>query len=170
MTTPTDRPAIAARTLGLVGCLVVLALIIFGWDLYQKRMVCVACSDGKHCRIDMRDFVTTHSVYSVELEATLGRRKDSSGRLKIDPVQLTSLSESLQRANEFRKYLVAGYNSCAITGAGYERNGRVFQAMDSIAHEINSLAGRANGEGAPDDRLAALISQFGHLARRLGGS
>ena len=92
----------------------VLALIIFGWDLYQKRMVCVACSDGKHCRIDMRDFVTTHSVYSVELEATLGRRKDFSGRLKIDPVQLTSLSESLQRANEFRKYLVAGYNSCAI--------------------------------------------------------
>jgi hypothetical protein len=170
VTTATDRRLITRRMLGLGGTVVVLVVIILGWDLYQKRSICVACSDGQHCRLDMRDFVTTHSAYSLQLEAAIGRRRDLSGTLRLDPVQLTLLSESLQHANEFRKYLVAGYNSCAITAADYERDGRLFQAMDSVAREINDLASKADSGSTADHNLPALISQFGYLAKRLGGS
>ena len=165
-----QRRPIMIGVVGLAGVLTILMVIILAWDLYQKRSDCILCSDGQHCRIDMRDFVATYSAYSIQLEAGVGRQKDFAGRLRLDPVQLKQVSDSLQHANEFRKYLVAGYNSCAISAAAYERDGRLFQAMDNVAREINHLAGSFSGEPLEHDHLTRLISQFNHLAKQLGGS
>ena len=77
--------------------------------------------------------------YSVEFESRIGDKGELSG--KLDPVQLQSLTGSCSAKHEFRKYLVAGYNACAISKQQYGEFGRRFQALDGIARQIDTLAG-----------------------------
>ena len=115
--------------------------------------------------IDARDFATHYSGYLLELEADIeGKGKISA---KFTPVQLQQLSEATQNANEFRKYVVEGYNSCAITKADYGRFGAKSQALDGLAREITDLAEQRSVSAAQRTRLDTLIRQYGDLARKL---
>jgi hypothetical protein len=167
-TTRTKRPAtLPARTvfLSAVALLVVVVLTFLARDVFLRRQAAIDCGDGPRRTIDIRDFTTDYSAYSYELELKVAA---DTLKAKATPTQLHQLSEAVQTAREFRKYVVAGYNSCAITKAQYTSFGVRFQALDSLAREINELASMQSLDDAERTRLASLIQQYGDLARSLG--
>jgi DNA polymerase I-like protein with 3'-5' exonuclease and polymerase domains len=87
---------------------------------------------------------------------------------ELDPKTLQQISEALQETREFRKYVVAGYNSCAITQAQYAQLGVRFQAPDGLAREIDSLLSKPSLSPDEHTKLAALIGQYADLAPQLG--
>lgn len=156
-----------ARTVWLFGLAAgVLVLLVWaGRDYFLTGGKEIQCSDGPRRTIDLRNFRTQYSAYSVEFEGSIADKGKFGG--KISPVQLQQLSESLQQANEFRKWLVAGYNSCAITRAGFEEYGKVFQSIDSVAREIDRLSGKTGLTEAETAALRSLVDQFITLSQRL---
>jgi hypothetical protein len=157
-----------SKTVTLTAIAAVLALVIayFVWDS-RLRWGTVHCPDGSsHPKIDIRDFTTQYWAYSAKLEVSVGDKAKMSTQL--DPKTLDQASQALQSTREFRKYVVAGYNSCAITPARYESLGARFQALDNLAQQIDSLISRQSL--SPDEklRIANLIKQYGDLARQLG--
>lgn len=156
-----------ARTVATVAivAIVVVLLVFVARDLWLRSQL-VHCSDGSHPKIDIRDFTTQYWAYSVNLEATMA--DNAKGSAELDPKLLAQVSEALQEANEFRKYVVAGYNSCAITQVQYRQLGQRFRTLDSLAREINSLLSKAALSADEDKKLAGLISQYGGLIKQLG--
>ena len=154
--------------MAVAGGLVVIALAVLwvGWDLWNRHQKCFDCGDGKRCSIDGRQFATQYSAYSLQLEAGLNDKANIS--LKLDPIQLEKLTEAMQSANEFRKYVVAGFNSCAVSRDQYAQFGKRFQALDSLAREINGLAAQPSRSADDSTRLTTLISDYSDLARQLG--
>ena len=150
----------------VVAGIVVLATLLVVWDLWNRHQRCFDCGDGQRCTIDVRQFATQYSAYSLQLEAGLNDKAKVS--IKLDPVQQEKLSEAMQSANEFRKYVVAGFNSCAITKAQYAQFGARFQALDSLAREINGLAAQPSRSAGDSTRLTTLISEYSDLAHKLG--
>jgi antitoxin component HigA of HigAB toxin-antitoxin module len=116
--------------------------------------------------IDIRDFTTQYSAYSVELEASIGDKGKVS--TKLNPRQLQQVSEAMQSAREFRKYVVAGYNSCGITKTEYGQYGARFQALDNLARGINELLSKGPLPQEETKRLADLIKQYGDMVKSLG--
>src|SRR5712692_2252308 len=96
-----------------LGVVALFVLALVGRDVFLRPHGIVDCGDGPRRTIDIRDFATQYSAYSIELEASLTDKAKVSA--KLNPIQLQQLSEALQSANEFRKYVVAGYNACALT-------------------------------------------------------
>jgi len=141
-------------------------LVLVGRDVIFKKNAALDCGDGSRRTIDIRDFTTQYSAYSLELEASIAEKGKLS--TKITPVQLQQLSEAMQSAREFRKFLVAGYNSCAVTKAQYGQYGARFQALDNLAREMNELAAKPSLPQTETTKLAALISQYGELSKKLG--
>lgn len=157
-----------ARTVSLVaiGAVILVILVLIGRDMSLGRQKALDCGDGPRRAIDIRDFTTQYSAYSVELEASIGERGKLS--TKLNPVQLQQASEAMQSAREFRKYVVAGYNSCAITKAQYGQYGAKFQALDNLAREINELVSKPVLPKEETKRLADLIKQYGDMVKSLG--
>ncbi len=157
-----------AKTVWVVAIAAVVLVILawFGRDLIQGRAKTITCTDGPRRTIDIRDFVTKYSGYSVELEADIAKKAKFSG--KVSPIQLQQLSESVQSANEFRKYVVAGYNSCAITNAQYALYGTRFQALDSLSRQINNLTAKSELPSGGKAQISNLIQHYGELAGKLG--
>jgi hypothetical protein len=156
-----------AKTVSLaaIGAVVLLLLVFAGRDVLLGHGS-IDCADGRRGKIDIRDFATQSSAYALELEASV---KDTVRiSTKMTPVQLQQLTESLQSANEFRKFVIAGYNSCLITKQQYLEDERRFRAMDSLAKVINELAGRASLSDGERRQLADLIAEYGITARKLG--
>ncbi len=153
-----------AKTVSLVviAAAVVIASALIARDLLLRRHGVFDCGDGPRRTIDIRDFATEYSAYSVELEASIADKVKVS--TKLSPVQLQHLSEAMQSANEFRKYVVAGYNSCAITKVQYTQDGERFQAMDGVAREINGLLAKPSLSQEESSSLAGLIDEYGKLA------
>jgi hypothetical protein len=150
-----------------IGALILIVIIFLGRDVFLRIFhPTFDCGDGPRRTIDIRDFTTQYSAYAVELEATVADKGKIS--TKVNPVQLQQLSEAMQNAREFRKYVVAGYNSCAVTKAQYSQYGARFQALDILAREINELTGRPSLSQEERAKLAGLISQYGELTRKLG--
>jgi hypothetical protein len=141
----------------IIGGIVLLAALWVTWDLTNRRQRCFDCGDGQRCTIDVRQFATQYSAYSLQLEASLNDK--AKGSVKLDPVQQQKLSEAMQSANEFRKYVVAGFNSCAITKAQYAQLGARFQALDSLAREINGLVAQSGRSIAESAKLTTLITE-----------
>ena len=156
-----------AKTVSLVLIVagVVLGSVFIARDLLLRRHGVFDCGDGPRRTIDMRDFATEYWAYSVELEASVADKAKISA--KLSPVQLQHLSEAMQSANESRKYVVVGYNSCAISKAQYGQHGARFQALDSLAREINQLIGKPSLSQDESAKLAALVDQYGQLAAQL---
>ena len=152
-------------SLATLGAVILLVLLVVGRDMFLKRHATVDCGDGPRRTIDIRDFTTQYSGYSVELEASIGEKAKIS--TKLNPVQLQGLSEAAQNTRDFRKYVVAGYNSCAITKVQYGQYGARFQALDSLAHEINELMLRPSLPQKEMTKLADLIKQYGELVKTL---
>ncbi|MES1998197.1 MAG: hypothetical protein V4446_02680 [Pseudomonadota bacterium] len=144
------------------------ALLIVGtwltYDVFLKRGQEVDCGNGdiRH-QIDLRDFTTDYWVYAAAFELSLADKGKLAARL--DPKQLQALSEGMQQGKEFRKFVVAGYNSCAIGKMQYAEYGARFQALDSLARQIDSLAGQQPPDQA---RLAELVRQYITLSQSLG--
>lgn len=124
------------------------------------------CPDGIHHTIDLRAFTTAYHTYSAEFEATLGSRRLSG---KVSPQRLQELSEAAQQANEFRKYIVAGFNACAITRAQYFEYGDRYKMLDDLGRRIDGLAPREPLTEADRARLDELIGQYVEVARQLAG-
>jgi hypothetical protein len=147
------------------GVLVLVVSIVVGRDLFLRRQKTFDCGDGQRRSIDIRDFTTQYSAYSWELEASF---KDTAKiSAKINPVQLQQLSESVQNARDFRQYVVAGYNSCALTKAQYGQYGAKFQALDNLAREINELLAQPSPSTDAKTKLGSLITEYGVLSRKL---
>jgi hypothetical protein len=144
---------------------VLIVLVLVARDLWLSPKT-ITCSDGPRRTIDTRDFNTKYWAYSVEFEASVADKAKFSGRL--DPVQLQQLSEAMQSANEFRKYLVHGYNACAITGTRYDQHGVRFQALDSLSREIDTFAKKPSFSPEEHSRLGDLTKQYVETARKLG--
>ena len=105
-------------------------------------------------------------MYSVEFEASIGEKTKFSG--KLTPSQVQQLSESLQQATEFRKFLVAGFNACAISKAQYAEYGVKFQALDALSRQIDSLAGQSTLSDSDRTRLSELVQRFIAATQELG--
>jgi hypothetical protein len=146
------------------GVVVLISLICR--DVWLRRSETLNCDDGVRHKIDVRDFSTQYSAYSVELEASIADKASIS--TKLNPVQLQQISEAMQNALEFRKYVVAGFNSCAITKTQYAQLGARFQGLDNLAREINEITQHPTLSAAEETRLTALTLQYGQLARKLG--
>jgi hypothetical protein len=155
-----------ARTISIAAivCLALLAVVLVGRDILLTGRP-IDCGDGPRRTIDIRDFTAQYSAYSVEFEANIAEKGKIS--TKLNPVQLQQLSDATQSALEFRKYVVAGYNSCAVTKAQYGQYGTRFQALDGLAREINDLTGKPSLPPEETAKLAGLISQYCDLARKL---
>ncbi len=109
-----------------LGGALALLVIFVGRDIYLRRQNCFDCGDGKRCTIDLRDFTTQYSAYSLELEGKLGAKVDLTA--KLSPVQVQKLSDAIQSAREFRQFVVAGYNSCAVNKQQYAVLGARFRS------------------------------------------
>ena len=59
----------------LIGAVVLLALVWVGRDLFLSRSGSIECDDGRRRTIDIRDFITQYSDYSVGLEAAVSDKK-----------------------------------------------------------------------------------------------
>jgi hypothetical protein len=151
--------------LATIGAILILAVIFVARDMFLGTATTIECGDGPRRRIDIRSFVTQYSAYSVDFEASVANKAKFSG--KLNPVQLQELSEALQQANEFRKFLVAGYNSCAITKAQYAQFGIRFQALDGVSRQIDSLASQPDLAVADRARLDDLVKQYMELSEKL---
>ncbi len=150
----------------VVGAVVILAALFVSSDLYQSSSRTITCDDGPRQTIDIRDFVTRYSAYSVEFESRIGNKAEFSG--KLDPVQLQSLTEAAQQSNEFRKFLVAGHNACAISREQYGAFGARFQALDGLARRIDAFSAEASmGQGGKQE-FADLVDQYVDLTSGLG--
>jgi len=160
------------RIFGIVAILtlavVVLGVIYVANDWHKSKTQCFDCGDGQRCTIDTRQFATKYSTYSLELEANIKDVNKISA--KIDPVQLQTLTEAMQSGDEFRKYLVHGFNSCAITKEQYAQMGGTYQAMDGIAREISQQINKADLSQSERKNLAQLIVRYGELSRNLGAA
>jgi len=158
-----------ARTVSILAILavVVLVIVFIARDMLLKRNATFSCGDGPRRSIDLRDFTTRYSGYSIELEASVA----DQGKLstKINPVQLQQLTEATQNAREFRQYIVAGFNSCAISASQYVQYGARYQALDAVAREINDLASKPTLSQDDSMNLNGLINRYQELAGSLAG-
>ena len=161
MTKNTKVISLAAITAALI-----IVVLVMSRDMFLRRPQEFQCEDGPRRTIDMRDFATRYSGYSVELEANVQDKAKVS--TKVAPVQLQQLTEALQNTQEFRKFVVAGYNSCGITKAQYSEYGARFQALDALAREINQLTASPSLSAEQSKNLTTLIAQFAELAQKAG--
>lgn len=146
-----------------IAAVLLVAVALLSQDFIQKRGETIDCGKEDIRRtIDLRDFTTRYWAYSVEFEASVADR----GKLtsKLEPKQLQQLSEAMQQGREFRQFVVAGYNACAIAKTQYAAYGAKFQALDGIARQIDKFAGQEPGDKA---RLAELVRQYIALSQAL---
>ena len=149
-----------------IAAVVLLAALWVGYDLFRSWSRAIDCPDGKRRTIDTRAFATQDVGYAVEFEAGLADKTKLSG--KVDPRLHQQLSEALQQSNEFRKFLVHGYNSCAVSAAQYAQYGARFQALGDVARQIDGLTRRTDLAEPDRQQLAKLVVQYIELLRKGG--
>jgi len=135
-------------------------------DLILKTSKEITCEDGPRRTIDVRDFTTTYWAYSIEFEASMEDKTRLSG--KLEPKQLQKLSESLQQANEIRKFIVAGFNACAITKVQYLQYCAQFQMLDDLARQIDNLTKNKTLSDVDRNTLMNLVQRYIELTKELG--
>ena len=149
-----------------IAAVLFIAVVWLLQDYIQKHGENFDCGNGDLRRtIDLRDFTTRYWAYAVEFEASVADRGKVAARL--EPRQLQQLSEAMQQGREFRQFVVAGYNACAMTKSQYADYGVKFQALDGLARQIDTLAGQEPGDKT---RLAELVHQYITLSQTFGGT
>jgi hypothetical protein len=150
-----------------LAALVVLAGLWVFRDLFRGASAEIQCDDGARRTIDLREFSTQYWAYAVDFEASIQDVTKVSG--KLEPRQLQELNAAQQQANEYRKYVVAGFNSCAISKAQYLEQVTRFQALDSVARQIDGLLDRSALDPAGRKSLAELVERYTAMAQGLAG-
>lgn len=155
------------RNVWLVG-FAVIAVLAGGWfarDSWLRSGREFDCGDGPRRRIDLRDFTLQYSAYSAQFEGEI----QGKGRIsaKLEPSQLQQLTEAVQQAAEFRKFVIAGYNACALTRDQYGKFGSLFQDLDALERRIAGFSEKP--AIAPEDRkqLEQLITEFTAVSGKL---
>jgi len=90
-------------SLAAIAAALIIVVLVMSRDMFLRRPQEFQCEDGPRRTIDMRDFATRYSGYSVELEANVQDKAKVS--TKVAPVQLQQLTEALQNTQEFRKFV-----------------------------------------------------------------
>ena len=152
--------------LATIAAAVLVTVVFVVRDLLPPLQKTVTCPDGRHPTIDIRKFTNQYWAYSVKLEASVADKAKVS--TELNPKTIEQISEALQEAKDFRLYVVAGYNSCAISPAQYSQLEDKFKSLDSVAREINSLISQPSLSPDENKKLAGLIGQYGELARQRG--
>lgn len=157
-----------ARAIAITAILAVTILTVI-W-MYRpsptKPLGAVSCPDGSsRPLIDATKFDTQYWAYSIKLEASLSQNQKLSAA--IEPKLLQQLSEALQQANEFRKWLVNSYNACAIPQKEYDDYGISFQGMDNAARNLQDALDRGVHTAAERASVSALATTYVQLARGL---
>lgn len=140
---------------GIFAAVVIVLVLIY---VHQRAPKTIQCDDGPRLTINVDDFNNKYWAYSYQFEVNLIDRLKVSA--KIQPVQLQKLSEALQQTAEFRKYLVAGYNSCALPKHRFEEYGIRFQTLDEISRELDPLLSREKLSDAEAEQLRKLIAEY----------
>lgn len=148
--------------------LIVLAGLWVFRDLFIGASTEIQCDDGTRRTIDLREFSTRYWVYAMELEVSIKDVANVSG--KLDPKELHQLNAAQQQAIEFRKYIVAGFNACAISKSQYLETASRFQALDSVAQQIDGLLKQRTLDSADRKTLQDLVEEYSSMARALSGS
>src|SRR5450631_549604 len=158
------------KQVGLAALVLILVLagmwFLRDWHLANGSSAACGDPEGPRPKIDIRQFETHYTGYSVSLEGEITGKGKLSG--KIEPAALQKLSESLQSGQEFRKALVAGYNSCAVTRSAYQAAVLRFQSLDGIAHRIDTLAGKASLSSQEESTLKTLADEYTTMSQHLG--
>jgi hypothetical protein len=144
---------------------VLVAAVFLIHEFAFNRPTTINCSDGPRRTIDIRQFATTHSRYAIQLEADVTGRGKFLANLK--PEQGQSLTEAAQQANEFRKYLVAGYNGCAISAAQFGDFEVRFNALDGLARQIDGLVAKSDLTALDQSALSELVSRYAKATQDL---
>lgn len=152
----------------MIGAVLLIVLVFLGKDFFLTRPGQIDCGDGVRQRIDIRDFTTQYWAYSGEFEASIAEKGKLSG--KLDPHQFQAVSDASQQMNEFRKYVVAGFNSCAVTKQQYGELGSRFQQLDSLSRRIDGLATIPNLTGSDKVQLAKLVDEYVAFTQQLAKS
>ena len=143
----------------------VLSLSWMVWDRSYSNGHPFPC-DGKERRaIDMRTFETQYSAYSLALEAQLSVDKKVS--IMLEPKQRMDITEALQQANEYRKFIVAGFNACAVTAEQYSKMETHFHLLDNIARQINIMLTKPKLTADESTNLTGLIKDYSAIATTL---
>ena len=156
------------KTVAIVAIAAALVIVVI-WvvrDVIVHHQIVRNCPDGSHPTIDTREFTTRYWVYSAKLDASVGEKAKISAQL--DPKLLVQVSEALQEANELRHYIVVGYNSCAVSQKEFSQIEARFEAMESLAHDIDAILSKPSLTGDEAARFQRLINQYAELARRSG--
>ncbi|SFN67372.1 hypothetical protein [Nitrosospira briensis] len=154
--------------LTMIGAVLLVVLGFFGRDFLRSNPEQIDCGDGARHTIDIRDFTTQYWAYSGEFEASIADKGKLSG--KLDPKQLQAVSDASQQMNEFRKYVVAGFNSCAITKQQYGELGSRFQQLDGLSRRIDGLGTIPNPTDSDKAQLGKLVDEYVALTQQLAKS
>jgi hypothetical protein len=153
----------------LTGILALFIVVLVSiWRAREKdlpRTVDCGPAEGVHHVINERQFATQYTGYTLTLEGELKDKAKFSA--KLGESQFQQLSDALQQGNEFRKALVAGYNACAISKDQYSKQVPQFQAIDSIASQINVYTAKHTLKGVEQQQLQQLIQEYVELTNRL---
>lgn len=125
----------------------------------------VQCNDGMRKPINIDSFTTKYWAYAAEFEANIAEKGKLFG--KLDPMQRQTMSAASQQANKFRKFVVAGFNSCAITKLQYGEFGSRFQQLDKLSRQIDTLAAVPNPAESDKAGLSRLIDEYVAFSQQL---
>lgn len=134
---------------------------MFAFIFKDNLAPAVQCNDGIRKPINIDDFTTQYWTYSAEFEASIAKKG------KLNSTQLQALSDATQQANEFRKFVVAGYNRCAITKLQYAEFGSRFQQLDNLSRRIDNLAAVPNLTESDKAGLSQLIDEYVAFSQQL---
>jgi len=125
----------------------------------------VQCDDGMRNPVNIDNFTTKYWPNSAEFETNIAEKGKLSE--KLDPTQLQAVSDASQQANKFRKFVVAGFNSCSITKLQYAEFGSRFQQLDNLSRRIDSLAAVPNPTDSDKAGLTRLIDEYVAFSQQL---
>ncbi len=133
-------------------------MVMLAFFFRDELAPAVQCADGMRNPATIDNFTIKYWTNSAKLEASIANKGILSE--KLGPTRLQSVSDALQQANKFRKFVVAGFNSCAITKSQYAEYSRRYQELDSLSKRINSLVAAPKLTDSDDAALIRLIDEL----------
>jgi tetratricopeptide (TPR) repeat protein len=119
------------RRLWLIPLLCIPLILIPSLAPAEKK---VACPDGDHYVIDVRQIAIKYEATRVE--STLSGLAVLGVRVAVDQKTLQTAAVATQKMNEFIKGLAVGYNTCAVSREQYQ------QAVNRLIPDMKSGAGQ----------------------------